>query len=211
MNIQWLGQASFKLVESTGTTIVTDPFSKKEVGYDIQSMSADVVTKSNCDIKVPCSIFGNAQIINSDGVFEIQGVHILSIGDQNTATTSGSYSNLIFKFRMDGVDICHLGHIKSQCSVELSEALGSVDILLVPVGGGDTIDADMAREYIDLLMPDVVIPMSFKTRNCNLDIDKVDVFLRKLDGYEIIYTNKPIEFDRSEFDGETTKIIVFNK
>ena len=211
MNIQWLGQSSFKLVESTGTTIITDPFSRKDVGYDMQPVNADVVTKSNLATNVPSSILGEFQIINSDGIFEIEGVHILSIGDKNTATSGGDYSNLIFKFRMDGVDICHLGHVKSECCVELSEALGSIDILLVPVGGGDAMDADMAREYVDLLMPDVVIPMSFKTRNCNLDIDKVDVFLRKFEGYDITYANKAIEFDRTEFDGETTKIIVFNK
>ncbi len=211
MNIQWLGHAAFKLVESTGTIIITDPFEKKDIGYDMLVSNPNIVTKSNCSASTPNSVSGDPLVIHAEGIYEVDGVHILCVGDNDTVNENGDYNNLIFKFRMDGVDICHLGHVKSECSVELSEAIGSVDILLVPVGGGDCITADMASEYVELLMPDVVVPMSFKTRDTILDLDKVDLFLRQFEDYEIIYTNSPVEFDRTEFDGETTKIIVFNK
>ena len=211
MNIQWLGQSAFKLVESTGTTIITDPFVKNDVGYDMSSVIADIVTRSNNTTLMPASISGDALVIDSEGFYDVEGVHILCVGDHNTLGANGDYDNLIFKFRMDGVDVCHLGHVKNECSVELSESIGSVDVLLVPVGGGDTINADMAKGYVKLLMPDVVIPMSFKTRECNQDIDKVDVFLRKLEDYEVVFSSSAIEFDRTEFEGEETKIIVFNK
>ena len=215
MDIQWLGHSAFKLVESTGTTIVTDPFDNIEVGYNMPQVSCDVVTvcsRECTETFKSCSQDKLPLLINSEGAFEVDGVHIVSICEPKGqgSNANGLCDNLIFKFRMDGVDICHLGNVNTDCSVELSEAIGSVDILLVPVGGGDTISAELAKEYVDLLMPDVVIPMNFKTRNCNLDIDKVGAFLRQFDDAEVVTATAPVQFDRTEFDGESTKIIVFN-
>ena len=48
MNIQWLGHSAFRLVESTGTTIITDPYDGSMVGYDLPSgLTADIVTVSH--------------------------------------------------------------------------------------------------------------------------------------------------------------------
>ncbi|MDE6276181.1 MAG: MBL fold metallo-hydrolase, partial [Clostridia bacterium] len=47
MKIEWLGHSCFKLTESTGTTIVTDPFAKEIVGFEMAKTSADVVTCSS--------------------------------------------------------------------------------------------------------------------------------------------------------------------
>jgi len=75
-----------------------------------------------------------------------------------------------------------------------------------------TIDAAEAREYVDKIMPDIVIPMHYKTKDCALDIDKVNEFLELFDEEDIVYCNSDtIYFDRSDFDGEKTKVIVLEK
>lgn len=215
MNIQWLGHSAFKLVESTGTTIVTDPFKGEVVGYDMpQGLVADIVTVSHNhdDHNYVTAVDGAHTILNQEGAFEINGVHITSMEsyhDHHSGSRRGG--NLIFKFRMDGVDICHLGDMGESCSIDICSQIGSVDILLIPVGGNYTIDAQSAKEYVDLLMPDVVIPMHYRTRDCILDIDKVDSFLKLFDEEQIIYANQAIDFDRTDFDGEETKIIVFEE
>ena len=74
-----------------------------------------------------------------------------------------------------------------------------------------TIDAEQAKEYVDFLMPDVVIPMHFKTPSCELDIDKVKAFLQLFDDEQIVNVDgDTIELARDDFDGETTKVIVFD-
>lgn len=213
MDIQWLGHSAFKLVESTGTTIVTDPYSEDAVGYAMDTVSADVVTVSHGheDHNAVALVQGDPVVLNTEGNFEMDGVHIISISSKHGTSDYDRGDNLIFKFRMDGVDICHLGDIGDECSVELSEYIGSVDILLVPVGGNFTIDAEQAKEYVELLMPDVVIPMHFKTRDCEIDIDKVDAFLRLFDEEQIMYVNGSVHFDRTEFEGESTKVLIFNR
>lgn len=215
MKIQWLGHSAFKLMESTGTTIVTDPYDGDYVGYDMPYVdNVDIVTCSHNhnDHNALNLVGGTPTFLNTEGAFEINGVHIYSMRgyhDNNKGADRGS--NLIFKFRMDGVEICHLGDIGEECSIDICAEIGSVDILLIPVGGNYTIDADTAKEYVDLLMPDIVVPMHYKTRDCEIDIDKVDSFLKLFDEEQIMYVDGEMTFDRMDFDGEDTKIIVFNK
>ena len=104
-----------------------------------------------------------------------------------------------------------MGDIGESCQLSFVEALGSVNILMLPVGGKYTIDAEEAKEYVDLIMPDIVIPMHYKTRDCELDIDKVDDFLKLFEEDDIIRVEgSTIEFDR-RFDNETTKVVVFER
>ena len=79
MNIQWLGHCAFKLVESTGTTIVTDPFDDIEVGYKMPQVSCDAVTVSGKNAEAVTSIFSvdkPPMLIDTEGAFEVDGVHI---------------------------------------------------------------------------------------------------------------------------------------
>lgn len=215
MNIQWLGHSAFKLVESTGTTIITDPFKKEMVGYGMPNgLVADIVTCSHEheDHNYLQAIKGTPIVLNQEGAYELNGVHISSMKcfhDHHNGSRRGE--NLIFKFRMDGVEVCHLGDIGEDCSIDICSQIGSVDILLVPVGGNYTIDAQTAKEFVDLLMPDVVIPMHYRTRDCSMDIDKIDSFLKLFDDEQIIYANGAIDFDRADFDGDNTHILVFNR
>ena len=93
------------------------------------------------------------------------------------------------------------------------ESIGPVDVLLVPVGGNYTIDAEVAKEYVDRLMPSVIIPMHYKTDEVELDIDGVDAFLDLFDKEDIEYVEEgKIELDRSDFDDDySMKVICFDK
>ena len=87
-----------------------------------------------------------------------------------------------------------------------------VDILFVPIGGNYTIDAVQAKEYVDKIMPDIVIPMHYRTRDCELDIDKLNEFIDLFDEDDVIYADSDtLEYDRADFDGETTKVVVLDK
>ncbi len=214
MKLTWLGHSSFRLEESTGTAIVTDPFDPY-VGYDMPTVSADIVTVSHGhkDHSNVCAVEGNPTVIRNAGFYEIGGVHMLagkSYHDNNKGSERGE--NLIFKFRMDGVEVCHMGDIGEECSVMLVESIMPVNVLLIPVGGTYTVDAEGAKEYVDRIMPDVVIPMHYKTKDCDFDIAKLNEFLDLFDDEDIVYIDgNSVEFDRADFDGESTKVYVLEK
>ena len=177
MKIEWLGHSCFKLTESTGTTIVTDPFDKEIVGFDMTKTTADVVTCSHQhkDHNAIVRIDGEPLVLSECGFWEVKGVDIssvLSYHDDRLGKKRGE--NKIFKFRMDGVDLCHMGDIGEDCTVRLADGIGSVNVLMIPVGGNYTIDAKQAKKYVDIMMPDVVIPMHFKTSKSAVDIEKLE-------------------------------------
>lgn len=214
MKLTWLGHSSFRLEESTGTSVVTDPF-HPYVGYEMPNVEADIVTISHGhqDHSYLSAISGNPTVIRNAGFYEIGGVHMLaqkSFHDGSKGAERGS--NLLFKFRMDGVEVCHMGDVGEECSVMLVESIMPVNVLLIPVGGKYTIDAEQAKEYVDRIMPDVVIPMHYKTKDCDFDIDKVNEFLSFFEDDDIVYVDSnTVEFDRADFDGESTKVLVLEK
>lgn len=214
MKLSWLGHSCFKLEESTGTTIITDPY-HSYVGFSMPSVSADVVTVSHAhnDHSNTHAVQGNPIVINRAGAYEVGGVHILaqtSYHDDSKGASRGE--NLVFKYRMDGVEICHMGDIGEECNAMLVESIVPVNILMIPVGGVFTIDAEQAKEYVDRIMPDVVIPMHYKTKDCEFDLCKINEFLDMFEDEDIVYADtETIEFDRADFDGENTKVLVLEK
>lgn len=212
MKIQWLGHSAFRLTESTGSSIITDPFDPAVVGYGMAYLRADAVTSSHghSDHNNFKGVKGTPVILNQAGSFDVGGISVHSIlCDHDDCGGQARGKNLIYKFRLDGVTVCHMGDVGEECSPELIEQLIPVNVLLIPVGGNYTIDAARAKEYVDRIMPDVVIPMHYKIKHTELDIDKLDSFLRLFDGKNVIEEETDtLEFDRYDFDGNSTKIIV---
>lgn len=213
MIIEYLGHSCFKLTESTGTSVVCDPYSE-EVGFAMPKVEADAVTISHhhYDHDGIKGVSGNPVVIDREFSHDLPGVEITSIKsfhDECRGKKRGE--NVIFKFRMDGIDVCHMGDLGEACSSDLIETILPVNVLLIPVGGTYTIDAEMAKEYIDRIMPDIVIPMHYRTKDSRLDIDKVDEFLKLFDEECIEeIEGSSIELSRSDLSGET-KIIVLRR
>lgn len=211
MKIEYLGHSCFKLTESTGTSIVCDPYSD-EIGYAMRKVSANAVTVSHghYDHNAVQNVDGAPLLIDGGQNNGLAGVEINSIKSfHDTSRGKKRGENTIFKFRMDGIDVCHLGDLGEKCSSDLIETLLPVDVLLIPVGGTYTIDAEMAKEYVDRIMPDIVIPMHYRTRDCKLDIDRVDEFTGLFDGDSVEESEKcGIELSRKDLTGETRIIVL---
>ena len=180
----------------------------------MRQVSADAVTLSHHhrDHDEVSRVAGSPQVFDTVGAWEVKGVDITSMHswhDPEQGSKRGP--NLIFKYRMDGVDLCHLGDIGEECDAETGDLIGTVNVLMIPVGGNYTIDAAQAKEYVDFLMPDIVIPMHFRTPSCAVDIGRLDDFLDLFDDEQIVRVDgDTLEVDREYFDGDSTKVIVFS-
>ena len=218
MKVRYLGHSSFLLTDSTGMSVVTDPY-YDGVGYSMKPTTADIVTVSHAhkDHNFVQAVKGKKcqkpEIINVEGFFERDGIDITGtrvFHDNEQGSLRGD--NIIYKFRMDGLDICHLGYIGEDCDPDLVESILPVNVLLIPVGGTYTIDAETAKEYVDMIMPEIVIPMHYRDKECELDIDKVDEFTDLFDEDMVEYIDgDEVEFSRGDIDEESTKIIVLKR
>ena len=145
MIIKWLGHAAFLITSQDKTRIVTDPYQTGPgLSYKPINESADIVTKSHDhgDHNNTKAIKGGPVVLDKAGCQTIKGISIKSVQVYHDARTGSQRGNdLIFCFKVDGVNICHLGDLGHQLTPQQLAEIGTVDILMIPVGGFFTIDA----------------------------------------------------------------------
>ncbi len=194
MRIQWLGHSSFRITADNGFSIVTDPFDET-VGYPMPTLPADAVTISHdhFDHNHAEGINGKPQVVRGSGRHSLEGrgaVQAAGIGLNGIASFHDNEQgrrrgrNTIFVIEMDGVRIVHLGDLGHRLTPEQIGQIGRVDVLLVPVGGTFTVDAQGAAEVVEQLDPRIVIPMHYKTDALSFPIDGVEPFLKLSKGVE---------------------------
>lgn len=185
MDITYLGHASFRL-KGKNATLVTDPFESSAVGLKFPKHTAcDIVTVSHGhpDHNAISQLEGNPFVIDGPGEYEIKGVGIIGIGSYHDAQKGAERGkNTIYHIDIDGVRIVHLGDLGHTLSSAEVDALGEVDVLLVPVGGVYTITAAEAAQVVNDIEPDITIPMHFNTPEHDpktfKDLEPVHAFLK---------------------------------
>ncbi|MBI4328968.1 MAG: MBL fold metallo-hydrolase [Chloroflexi bacterium] len=173
MELTYFGLSCFRL-KGQDVTVVADPYGPES--GTLEGLSADIVTSSGQHPE-----HGNLQavraarrVLQGPGEYEIRGVFILGI-----QTGRGS-SNTAYVIEMDGVTLCHLGALTQIPTAAQIEQLGGADVLLLPVGGGGTLEPTTAVEAVSLLAPKIIVPMHFRTDALGAHLQPVDRFLREM-------------------------------
>ncbi len=182
MKIKWFGQSCFMITSKNGTKILTDPY-KKMLGYKLPEIEANIVSTSHDhgDHNNIQAVKGKFMHINKLGSFSKDGIEIKGVQtfhDKVSGAKRGK--NTIYNFKVDGLNICHCGDLGHILDSNLVNEIGTVDILLLPVGGRATIDAIDAVNVMKQLKPRVVIPMHYRTKALGIFgfiFAKVDKFI----------------------------------
>ncbi len=210
MNIRWLGHATFMISSDDGTRIITDPYTTGgKLSYGEIQETADIVTVSHGhgDHNNAGAVRGNPTIVDQAGITEVKGIKFQGVPTaHDDAGGAQRGNNISFCFEVDGIRVCHLGDLGHMLDDKQAAELGQIDILLIPVGGYYTIDAQVASQVADKLAPKLVIPMHFENDKCDFPIVGVDEFLQGK-------TNVTrLEVSESEFHAEhlptSTQIVV---
>jgi L-ascorbate metabolism protein UlaG (beta-lactamase superfamily) len=211
VQITWYGQTCFRLEGRESITIVTDPYSP-EAGIALPRLHADIVTVSHHDASCQYLdvVQGPFKLLDGPGEYEICRVFITGVptfADDKQGGIRGL--NTVFAFDFGDTTICHLGrlgHVPSQSQVS---NLGSVDVLLVPVGGGGSLTSTQASEVIGLFEPDLVVPMRYQVPGLQEDLDEVDTFLKEM-GVEEVDKQKALQVGDSAISDETKIVVMEN-
>jgi L-ascorbate metabolism protein UlaG (beta-lactamase superfamily) len=189
--IKWFGHACFRL-KSREATIITDPV-PRSLGYKVDKQRADIVTLSHDHPGHTATeiISGDYKVVQAPGEYEMDEVFITGIRtyhDNRRGEERGR--NTVYIIEIENMTICHLGDLGHTLSAEQVEALTSVDILIVPIGGGPVLDAEKAAEVAGQIEPKMVIPMQYRTALGDHDRAELDRFLKEMAVHDVVPVDK---------------------
>jgi L-ascorbate metabolism protein UlaG (beta-lactamase superfamily) len=191
MKIRWFGQSAFLI--SDGKTVAIDPFgpigdqlAERGIVFaypPIDGVEADLllITHDHLDHNAAEVVGGSPIVLSSPGTHESPVGTVVGVASEHDDVAgSARGANTIFRFALDGVGFSHLGDLgQASLRPEQVQAIGDVDVLFVPAGGGPTVGGESAAEVVRALRPRLVVPMHYRTEAATF-LEPPDAFLDAL-------------------------------
>lgn len=205
VKITCLAHSCFLITSSDGLKIITDPYNT--IGYAPVNETADIVTISHedWDHNNVAGVDGQPEVVRAPGITTIKGIEFKVIEGWHDA--SKSKPNNITCFTVDGVKLCFLGDLGSSLSPGQISAIGSVDVLFIPVGGVFTINAQKATETYNALKPAIVIPMHYARPKLVFTLDGIDDFVLGKPNVKKLGSS-PLEINQAELPTSTSIVVM---
>lgn len=156
MKITWHGETQFTF-SGKRATIAINHSDKADI-YLFSQLKED--KKETEEVKV----------FDWPGEYEVKGVAISCLPGE-----SNGKENLIYYMDMDGIKICHLGEFSGSMTEEMIQEISETDVLLIPVGGKDSLTAKQAHEIIEEIEPRIVIPMNYNDEELQAFIKEMSI------------------------------------
>jgi len=211
MVITWYGQSCFKIT-SGDLTIAVDPFSK-EIGLTPPRFKADIllVSHEHYDHANVETIPEGAFVIRGPGEYEVKGVYIRGVETfHDKAQGKERGLNTAFLIEAESIRILHLGDFgEKEVRGSVSDEIGDVDILLIPVGGTYTIDEEDASRIVKQIEPRFAIPMHYKIPGLKINLSGVEPFLKEMGAAKVVAQEKLVVKKKDmEEEGKTEVVIL---
>jgi L-ascorbate metabolism protein UlaG (beta-lactamase superfamily) len=217
MNVHWYGQSAFRL-SGVDATVFIDPIGRIEglsargLRFEyppIEGVDADLVlvTHEHADHNGVESIGGDPAVLRSTaGKHESPVGEVVAVASEHDpAAGTQRGSNTIVRSELDGIRVAHLGDLgQRSLRDEQAEAIGAVELVLVPVGGGPTIGAEQASAVVDRLGPRWIVPMHYRTARTDF-LGGPEAFLERMPRVKRL--DAP-SFDTAELEGAETPLVV---
>lgn len=203
MQIQYFGLSSFKITTKEAVA-VTDPF-HKDSGLTPPRGAADILILAEKNKKLysaTSGFSGEPFLINDPGEYDVKGVTVTGI----PLKQEDKYIT-VFLIETEDLRILNLTHIKEfNMKEDEIEALGEIDILILPVGGNTVMSASAASKVVNEIEPKIVIPSHYKMDGLILDLDDLAKFIKEMGGKK--EEMEKLTVKKKDLQEEGTKVIV---
>ncbi|MES2416256.1 MAG: MBL fold metallo-hydrolase [Patescibacteria group bacterium] len=207
MIITYFGKQFFKIQQGE-LTVAFNPISKDSKSSSGTKFGSDIalITTNHADYNGVAQLSHGERepfIISGPGDYEVREIFVKGI--MSDATLGGKkYINTIYTLSMDNINIAFLGALgEGTLPKEAIEAIGNPDILFIPVGGKDVLDAKNASKLSASLEPKLIIPMDY-------DIESLKAFLKE-EGAESAEKVDKLTLKRKDLDGKEGEVIVLQQ
>ncbi len=155
MKLTWLGHACFS-IEQDAYRLVVDPYKDVE-GYPELHVTAQAVYCSHEHFD-HYSTSAVELLPGRESPFTVRTVE--TFHDEKQGALRGK--NTVHCFSAGGFTVVHLGDLGHPLSSAQVAEIGPCDVLLIPVGGFFTIDAQTAKRVTEQLRPRTAVPMHYR-------------------------------------------------
>jgi len=203
MIITHYGKQFFK-IQQGDTIIAINPVGKKskikaaKFGADVAISSLhhedfDGVAEMKYGDKTPFSIIG-------PGEYEIGGVFVKGFGIESSYNKENKL-NTVYSITVDNINVAFLGVLNTpELSNEIKEGLDGIDVLFVPIGGGEVLTPEEAHKLSTKLGPSIIIPMDY-------DGQSLKTFLKET-GSEDVKSVDKLTIKKKDVDDKEGEIVV---
>lgn len=205
MVITYYGTQFFK-IQFGDTVLAVNPVSK-DSGVRAPRFGADIVLVTANDPLfngTENASFGDKTpyVVSGPGEYEIKEIFINGFPSEYK-TKKGTKINTVYYLSMEGINICFLGALSSDLSARVKESIDGVDILFLPVAGGDLLSPMEASKIASNLEAKIVIPMDYE----RISKDALKTFLKEW-GDEKAPVSDKLVIKKKDLEGKDGEVVV---
>lgn len=208
MDVSWLGHACFRL-RGRSAAVVTDPY-PPALGVRLPRLEANLVTVSHAhpNHSFAQAVQGDPFVMQGPGEYEVAGVTVLGIPTFHDGAGGAERGrNTVYVIEVDDVRVCHLGDLGHRLGDGDLETIGTVDVVLAPVGGGASLDGAAAAEVVRQLEPRIVVPMHFRQAALKTALESAERFLKEM-GVEAAEAQPRLSVQPTSGESDTTRVVL---
>ncbi|TMC49016.1 MAG: MBL fold metallo-hydrolase [Chloroflexi bacterium] len=171
MELTYIGLSCLRL-RGRDVQVVIDPIPQGSVS-GLPRLTPDVIvrTEGSIDPALLRHRQGQPQEVGGPGEYELRGVSVFGMAVDGTT---------VMRVEVDDVRVASLGRLRRQLSEDEIDALGHVDVLAVPVGGGDALGASDATRLVNAVEPAIVVPVRYHVAGLPGEYDGVEKFAKEM-------------------------------
>ncbi|MFN2582784.1 MAG: MBL fold metallo-hydrolase [Candidatus Dormibacteria bacterium] len=199
MEVTYHGLSSIRL-RGRDTTVLIDPPQSQLPGLARQASALVVRTEGATDPEKLRPRVGHAQEVSGPGEFEVRGVSVFGFPADGVT---------VMRVTVDDVSVVGAGKLHRQLTEDEIDALGHVDVLVVPVGGGDALNATDAAKLVHAVEPAIVVPARYKATGGAQEYEPVEKFTKEMGLAEGSWQPLPrLNLSGGASESDDTKVVI---
>lgn len=165
MKIRYIGHSCFAIATGAGVRLVIDPYDSS-IGLTPVRETADalLITHHSPDHDNAAGVQGDYTLVDGPGQEQVGDVRVTGLPLKEDGTMTA------YLIEADGLRLLHLGDVDAMPAEDFLAQLGRVDVLMIPIGGADTVDGPGALAIAERIRPNLIIPMHYKTNRLRMNI-----------------------------------------
>jgi L-ascorbate metabolism protein UlaG (beta-lactamase superfamily) len=199
MEITYHGLSCLRL-RGRDATVLIDPPQTPLPGLARAAPDIVVRTEGATDPEKLRQRDGHVQEVSGPGEFEVRGVSIFGVPAGETT---------VMRVEVDDVRVVTAGRLRRQLTEDEIDALGHVDVLVVPVGGGDALTAAEATKLVNAVEPAIVVPARYRATGGGTEYEAVDKFTKEMGLAEGAWQAQPrLVLSGPSGDNDDTRVVI---